>query len=141
MDDEILDDIFLKAKPKLATRKILLIWLGVIFLGLVLRKLVVPGNALVIIIGSGGIFSFVLYALVIRKIVLVHLFFMLAINLVWTSVFIWGAYLNNGYPYNKTGLLVYILTVLLWFVGYILYYNHQKSKRKKQDNSFKESAT
>lgn len=126
--DEILDDSRKEKVVDPFKLKTLLYWLIPMALGGIFRALEWPGGAFLIVCSSAGITAYSIYGLFFNKGKNALNQGVAILAGLWLAIFIWGAFFNGGYPYNKYGLQAYAITLVFVLVVYFLTWYLKKRK-------------
>lgn len=121
MNEEILDSdpSHKKVAPYFKWRGIL-IWLGVILLSYVFKVLHWGGASILVMLGTAGLGAYSVCGLVRQTWTdTVSLIFSL-FSTIWFLILVYGAFLNEGHPYNTAGLGLYMIIFIIYFVCYFL---------------------
>lgn len=122
--DEILDDSGEDKVVDPFKLRTLLFWFIPLALGGIFRTLDWAGGAFLIVCSSAGITAYVIYGLFFNKGKNSLNQAMAILAGLWLAIFVWGAFFNGGYPYNKYGLQAYAITLafvlgiyfLIWYL-------------------------
>lgn len=91
-----------------------IIWGSLLFLGILLRMIHGAFGNELIICSSAGITAFAWSNMVmVTKLTNIPFVTIGVAGLIWLLVFLWGAFLNGGYPYNDWGLLLYVVFFII----------------------------
>jgi hypothetical protein len=101
------------SKPYPFQLKSLLIWTAVLVLGFIFRGLEWAYDDILIVLATAGISAYTFHHFIRSKDKDVIKIAVLSLAAIWLIVFIWGAFFNNGYPFNKTGLKFYFYFFLI----------------------------
>lgn len=103
------------------------IWSTLILLGILLKLQHWPGNALSILVGSGGLGGYNFVALLLQRGKHVLNTVLVVVTGLWIAILLWGLTMNNGHPYNGYGIMIYfgvlIVTGAINALVYRKYFN------------------
>lgn len=106
--------------------RIIAVWGVIILLGFVVKLFHILSSVF-IIIGFSGLASYVVNEFYFRNIRTPFNILLLVLSLIFLNVLLLGAYLNNGYPINQRGVLVYGIVFFICFLYYWLSNNSDSS--------------
>lgn len=101
------------------------IWFAILLLGIVLKLQHWPGNALSILVGTAGLTGYNFVALLLLRGKHVLNTVLVCASGLWLVVLLWGLTMNNGYPYNETGIAIYAgVMILVGGINALAYRRH-----------------
>ncbi len=113
--EELLDSLGKSLKPKV-NYTALIVWLCVLGAGLLFRSMHWPFGSTFIILSSAAITAFTFSkVLMITKFMNFPLLFLGGTCVIWMIIFLWGAFFNQGHPYNVYGLAMYLIFFVIMF--------------------------
>ncbi len=115
----LLDDNYIeKKKNKLFNYKTVIIWLLLIFTGIVIPLIKLPGSALLILGSSAGLTAYSIFGLTFSKPVRKLNIVVFIQCMLWFIILLYGSIFNKGIPYNILGFITYLSLCFIIFLAY-----------------------
>lgn len=127
--EEIIDDI-IKKKPSYQLKVyILIIWILFILLGIAFSLMNWPGKNILILFSTAGFSAYSFSGFLTYKGSHILNSICTVISLCWLLVMLFGIFFNNGIPFNRFGLILYIVILVAFTTFYEIikfYRNHKR---------------
>ncbi len=139
MEDEIIDqeEVGSNQPPgKLLKTRVLLIWIGLLAVGLIFRGLSWKGGAILILGSSAGLSAYAFTALLVFRSTLSLYKTLNILGIMWFACLIWGVLYNAGHPFNMRGVKLYVVVFVTYAIGYgVWMYRGKRAIAKWSDKS------
>ena len=119
MEENILDKEFIDKKHQFFFKiRPVIIWGIALVLGVLFQIIHWPFASILILVPSAGLQAYCINGVMRRKERNTLNKVLSIMGGIWLVTLIGGVLFNNGHPYNKIGLLVYVVTFIIYFTIY-----------------------